>query len=136
MKSALPSISTVSQALHADQHAHQATSEKPVRRIINLLNKTKYLKMKILLHDSIVFVKSDLYVNWELKAASLILDSVLLPELVTERLLLGIDGKWNKTTVYIKIIPGGEMSRDDLRRILASYGDERLTIHTYLDKWQ
>lgn len=138
MKSASPSISTVSQALHAGQQVDQATLEKPARRVMNLLNKTKYLKMKILLHDSIIFVKSGLYVNWELKAASLILDSVLLPELVTEGLLVGIDegidGKWNKPTVYIKIVPGGEISRDDLRRILASYGDERLTIDTYLDK--
>ena len=46
----------------------------------------------------------------------------------------GIIDKWNKPMVYIKIVPGEKTSREDLDRMLASYGDKRLTIDTYLDK--
>ena len=112
--------------------------EKPNRRIVNLLKKSHPLKVNILLHDSIIFIKSGLYTDWKLKSASSIVDQTLLPELIDEGLLIairnGILGKFNKPTVYIKTVPNGDISLEDLERMLSLYGDDRLTVSKYLDK--
>ena len=122
----------------AQGDARSDMCEKPNRRIFNLLKKSNPLKVNILLHDSIIFVKSGLYVDWKLKGASSIIDKTLLPELVSEGLLMeiknGIVGKFNKPTVFIKVVPGGNTSLEDLDRMLALYGDDRLTVQVYLDK--
>ncbi|CAF1429950.1 unnamed protein product [Adineta ricciae] len=115
-----------------------SNGEKPNRRTVNLLQKSNPLKVNILLHDSIIFVKSELYIDWKLKCASSIVDKTLLPELVYEGLLIsinnGIIGKFNKPTVYIKTVPGGNICAEDLERMLSLYDDERLTVSNYLDK--
>ena len=120
---------------------HQNNSsvlQKPTRREINLNKKANPLKVNVLLHDSIIFLKSGLYVELNLKNASSILDKTLLPELVAEGLLLivehGILGTWNKPMVHIKILPGGHVTREHLGRMLALYGDRRLTIEIYLER--
>jgi hypothetical protein len=46
----------------------------------------------------------------------------------------GIVGTWNKPTIYIKTLPGGHVTREGLERMLALYGDNRLTLDTYLEK--
>ena len=113
-----------------------ANLEKPNRRLINLLKKSNPLKVNVLLHDSIVFIKSALYTDWKLKMASAVVDKNLLPELVQEGLLIAVDkgilSKWNKPTVYIKVVPGGGVSHETMDRMLAAYGDERLNMETYL----
>ena len=138
VKFAAPNTATNLQPLHPNQRVCQRKSAISIIRIRNLLNKTKSLKVKLLEHDSIIFVKCGLYVDSTLKEAAPIVEETLLPELVNEGLILcihkGIDGKWNKPSVFIKALPGGEMSREDLGRKLALYGDETLTIDTYLDK--
>ena len=86
---------------------HQGSSpsavEKSSRRQVNLIKKANPLKVNVLLHNSIIFLKSGLYIDRKLKNASSILDKTLLPELVAEGLLLsterGIVGTWNKPTV-------------------------------------
>ena len=122
----------------AQSNCVMSKPEKPNRRTNNLLTKSNPLKVNILLHNSIVFVKTGLYVDWRLKMASSIIDKSLLSELVTEGLLIaipdGIIGKWNKPTVYIKTVPGGLVCCEDVERMIALYADDRLTMDTYLDK--
>jgi hypothetical protein len=120
------------------QGSSSSVAEKPSRREINLIKKANPLKVNVLLHDSIIFLKSGLYIDRKLKNASSILDKTLLPELVAEGLLLsvahGVLGTWNKPTVYIKTLPGGNITREHLELMLTVYGDSRLTIETYLEK--
>lgn len=69
-----------------------------------------------------------LYINRKLKSASSIIDQNLLPELVGEGLLIsiknGIYTRFNKTSVYIKLIPDGNVSLEDLERMVSLSADD------------
>lgn len=100
--------------------------------------KTNQLKVKILIHDSLIFIKSGLYVDRELKNASKILDNILLHELVEEGLLHrikpGIIGKYNKPPLFIKALPVSEDEVPAFVRRLSEFGDNRLSFESYMAK--
>jgi hypothetical protein len=81
--------------------------------LLRNLKKTNKLKVKILLHDSLLFIKSGLYGDRELKNGSSILDKILLHELANEGFLIevksGITSKNNRMTVFIKDLPMTEV---------------------------
>ncbi|CAF4852485.1 unnamed protein product [Rotaria socialis] len=87
----------------------QITGLPLTRKQQNMLRKGDSYKASILLHNSLVFIKSGLYVNSSLKKASSILEKNFLKPLVHNGLLIAVaDGlicRRTKATVYIKMIP-------------------------------
>lgn len=102
---------------------------------LKLQQKANRLKAKILLHSSLLFIKSGLYVDRELKNASSALD-VLLKELVEEHFLLeikpGIIGKFNKPSVFIKTIPATPDAIPEFVHRLSNFNDGLLSYDTYI----
>lgn len=97
--------------------------------------KLSQLKVKILLHQSLVFFKSGLYVDREVKNASSILDS-LLGELVEDGYLIevkkGIVGKYKKPNVFVKGEPNENHSIPEFIHRLCKFRDHRLTYDNYI----
>ena len=104
---------------------------------LKLQQKANRLKAKILLHSSLLFIKSGLYVDRELKNASSALD-ILLKELVEEHLLLeikpGIIGKFNKPSVFIKTIPATADAIPEFVHRLSNLNDGLLSYDTFISK--
>ena len=103
----------------------------------NMLAKTNEYKKRILLHNSLVFHKSCLYVSNFLKKASSILEEYFLKALVNGGYLIAIpDGIIcckSKATIYIKMIPENENeSKDKLVKLLADIGDATLNYNSYM----
>lgn len=102
-----------------------------------MLKKTNEYKKYILLHNSLIFHKSCLYVVNFLKKASLILEAKFLQPLVNDRYLLAIANglicSKSKATIYIKIIPTNDNdSKDKLIKLLADIHHEDLNYNTYM----
>ncbi len=107
------------------------------RKQKNMMEKINNYKASILLHNSIFFIKSNLYVNSFLEKASSILESNFLRPLVNDGYLSAIPNDLicskNKVTVYIKIIPSDENdSKDKLIELLVNINDVRLNYETYM----
>ena len=128
---ASPNISGISVNL---QHTLPMTTSG----IAKLKTKANKLKVKILLHDSILFIKSGLYIDRELKNASSMLENILLRELVADGLLhevkRGLVGKFNKPSIYIKGLPATEEELPEFVRRLSEFDDSRLSFDNYISK--
>ena len=102
---------------------------------LKLQQKANRLKVKILLHNSLLFIKSGLYVDRELKNASSALD-VLLKELVEEHFLQevkpGIIGKFNKPSVFVKTIPVTPDAIPEFIHRLSTFNDGLLSYDTFI----
>lgn len=98
---------------------------------------TDALKSMILLHDSLIFIKTGLYPHRPLKNASNFLERILLRELVDGGYLIevedGIVSKNNKMKVYIKIIPT-EQSLPQFIHRLSIFNRTELTYAAYMEK--
>ena len=103
-------------------------SSKSTNKLISKANK---LKVEVLLHGSLVFIKSSLYTDRELKDASIILDKVRLRELVDSGYLhavkTGVISKFHKTCVYIKMIPENDEQQPEFIHRLSEFQDDQLT---------
>jgi hypothetical protein len=127
--------------MDASQNSVQLASKITLpltRKQQNMLEKINNYKARILLHPSLVFVKSGLYVDSFLKKASSILESSFLQPLVTEGYLVAIPNGLvcckSKSPVYIKMLPTDdeEESRKTLTERLASFQDQKLNYNTYM----
>lgn len=98
---------------------------------------TDALKSMILLHDSLIFIRTGLYPNRPLKNASNFLERILLRELVDGGYLIeveeGIVSKNNKMKVYIKTIPT-EQSLPQFIHRLSILNQAELTYAAYMEK--
>ncbi|CAF4518031.1 unnamed protein product, partial [Rotaria socialis] len=115
----------------------QITGLPLTRKQQNMLRKGDSYKASILLHNSLVFIKSGLYVNSSLKKASSILEKFILKPLLHNGLLIAVaDGlicRRTKATVYIKMIPcNDDESKEVFINRLTNFQDERLNYNTYL----
>ncbi|CAM4803696.1 unnamed protein product [Rotaria magnacalcarata] len=107
------------------------------RKQKNMLKKINSYKASILLHPSLIFIKSSLHANSSLKKTSSILETSFLKSLVSDRYLIAIPGglvcRKIKATVYVKMIPlSDNESKEAFSARLASFHDERLTLNSYL----
>ncbi|CAF3558589.1 unnamed protein product [Rotaria sp. Silwood1] len=107
------------------------------RKQQNMLKKTNNYKTSILLHDSLVFIKSNLYINSFLKKASSILEQSFLTPLVNDGYLLtipnGLICSKSKATIYVKMIPSDDDdSKEKFIGLLAKMNDERLNYNSYM----
>ncbi|CAF1206476.1 unnamed protein product [Adineta steineri] len=107
------------------------------RKQENMLKKTNHYMASILLHPSLVFLKSGLYINSSLKKASSLLESSFLNPLVDEGYIVAIRNglicKKSKVTVYIKTLPSDDnASKEDFAARLAFLNDVRLNFDTYM----
>ncbi|CAF1458453.1 unnamed protein product [Rotaria magnacalcarata] len=107
------------------------------RKQKNMLTKVNHYKVSILLHPSLVFIKSSLYANSSLKKASSILEASFLKPLVNDGYLVAISNglicRKSKVPVYIKMVPcADEESKEAFSVRLASFHDQRLNMNTYL----
>ncbi|CAF4006891.1 unnamed protein product [Adineta steineri] len=107
------------------------------RKQENMLKKTNHYMASILLHPSLVFLKSGLYINSSLKKASSLLESSFLNPLVDEGYIVAIRNglicKKSKVTVYIKTLPSdNNASKEDFAARLAFLNDVRLNFDTYI----
>ena len=111
------------------------------RKQQNMLRRAETYKVSILLHPSLVFLKSSLYANSSLKKSSSVIGASFLEPLVSHGFLLaipeGVICRKSKATVYIKTVPAAdEVSVEVFSQRLASFHDERLTYHTYMASFQ
>ncbi|CAF3629122.1 unnamed protein product [Rotaria sp. Silwood1] len=107
------------------------------RKQQNMLKKTNNYKTSILLHNSLVFIKSNLYINSFLKKASSILEQSFLTPLVNDGYLLtipnGLICSKSKATIYVKMIPSDDDdSKEKFIGLLAKMNDERLNYNSYM----
>ncbi|CAF4537378.1 unnamed protein product [Rotaria socialis] len=107
------------------------------RKQKNMLKKINSYKASILLHPSLIFIKSSLYANSSLKKTSSILETSFLKSLVSDGYLIAIPGglvcRKIKATVYAKmILLSDNESKEAFSARLASFHDERLTLNSYL----
>ncbi|CAF3290441.1 unnamed protein product [Rotaria sp. Silwood2] len=107
------------------------------RKQENMLRKADIYKVSILLHPSLVFIKSSLYANSSLKKTTSILETSFIKPLVTDGYLVAISNglvyQKTKATVYIKMVPtADEESKETFSTRLASFRDARLNYDTYL----
>jgi hypothetical protein len=117
---------------------HSKVTLPLTRKQQNMLQKADTYKASILLHSSLAFLKSDLYVNSSLKKASSILDTSFLQPLINDGYLVavpnGVICQKSKVTIYIKMVPpDDDESREIFSGLLASFHDKRLTYDTYMD---
>lgn len=108
------------------------------RKQRNMLRKTNFYKASILLHPSLIFLKSGLYINSSLKKASSLMDSNFLQELVAEEYLIaipkGVICRKSKPTLYIKVLPLPDNdSKDEFIKRLATFNDVRLNYNSYME---
>ncbi len=102
-----------------------------------MLRKSDSYKASILSHSSLVFLKSNLYVNSSLKKASSILETSFLQPLVIDRYLVAVLNsviyRKSNVTIYVKMVPlYDNESKGVFSGLLASFHDERLTYDTYM----
>ena len=107
------------------------------RKQQNVLRNTDNHKVSILLHPSLVFIKSCLYANSSLKKTSSMLETSSLKPLVNDGYLVAIpDGlvcRKSKMTVYIKVVPcDDEVSKETFIARLSSFCDDRFSYNAYL----
>ncbi|CAF3396062.1 unnamed protein product [Rotaria socialis] len=107
------------------------------RKQKNMLTKINHYKVSILLHPSLVFIKSSLYTNSSLKKASSILEASFLKPLVDDGCLVAIYNGFicrkSKVPVYVKMVPcADEESKEAFSVRLTSFHDQRLNMSTYL----
>ena len=111
------------------------------RKQENMLLKVNRYKVSILLHPSLIFLNSNLYVNASLKKASSLLEKHFLRALVADGYLLAITNglicRKSKGIVYVKMVPSDDQeSRDSFTEFLAKFSDERLTFESYMTSCQ
>ncbi|CAF5002298.1 unnamed protein product [Rotaria sp. Silwood1] len=104
----------------------------------NMIKNSNKYKTWILLHDSLIFIKSNLYTSSFLKKASSILESNFLIPLVNDGYLLSVPNGLictkSKSTVYVKIIPSDDDdSRKKICELLSKMNNERLNYNTYME---
>jgi hypothetical protein len=107
------------------------------RKQENMIKKTNDYKMFILLHNSLIFNKSSLYVNSFLKKGSSLLEEHFLKPLVNAGYLLAIPNglicSKSKSTIYIKMIPSNDDDlKDKLIKLFENINDARLNYNTYM----
>lgn len=107
------------------------------RKQKNMMKKIDNYKASILLHPSLVFIKSGLYINSSLKKASSILENSFLKPLVDDGYLIairnGLKCRKSKVNVYVKMVPfNDEESKEAFNSQLKMLNDERLNLDSYL----
>ncbi|CAF4566513.1 unnamed protein product [Rotaria sp. Silwood2] len=108
------------------------------RKQENMIKNSNRYKTWILLHNSLIFIKSNLYTNSFLKKASSILEANFLIPLVNDGYLLSVPNGLictkSKSTVYVKIIPSDDDdTREKFCELLSKIHNERLNYNTYME---
>ncbi|CAF2669967.1 unnamed protein product [Rotaria sp. Silwood2] len=128
------SIDTFSRSINISRQ----TTLPLTRKQENMIKNSNKYKTWILLHNSLIFIKSNLYTNSFLKKASSILESNFLIPLVNDGYLLSVPNGLictkSKSTVYVKIIPSDDDdSREKFCELLSKINNERLNYNTYME---